>query len=66
MEAEAPFALAATVRRIGRVAPLVWPTSGAAPATAAAAAGISESGTQRTIASQPLGTSPRPAGPSVG
>jgi len=47
---------------VSGVAPLVWPTSGAAPATAAAAAAISESGTQTRIAS-PAGTSPRPEGP---
>src|SRR5829696_5920889 len=45
------------------VAPLVWPTNGAAPVTTSAAAAISESGTHSTIARQPPGTSPRPSGP---
>src|SRR3954468_21489129 len=44
------------------VAPLEWPTYGAEPATAAAAAGISESGTHMRIASAAFGTSPRASG----
>ena len=45
---------------VSGVAPLVWPTSGAAAVTASAAAAISASGTQSTMASQRAGRSPRP------